>query len=60
VLEAYWDKMLNHIGKIALKRKDAHVKRVINKIAKVPEKVRYEVLKRFVQACRWVYAISFF
>ena len=60
MLEAYWDKMINHIGKIALKRKDAHVKRVINKIIKVPNKIRYEVLRRFVQACRWVYAISFF
>ena len=48
LLEAYWDKMIHHIGKIATKKKDIHVKRVLNEILKVPEKIRYEMLKRYV------------
>lgn len=60
LLEAYWDKMIFKIVSRASKKKDYLVMRVINQISKIPEKIRYEILKRFVQSCRWVYAIGFF
>ena len=49
MLEAYWDKIVNHVTKIAMKRKDSYlVKRILQKLEKVPERVRYEMLKRYV------------
>ena len=52
--------MIHQIMIRATKKKDQPVLRIIKKIMNIPNKIRYEVLKRFVQSCRWIYAIGFF
>ena len=39
---------------------DKIMKEMCIKIMRVPVDVRNEVLKKFVKACRWIYAIGFF
>ena len=52
LLVAYWDKLVHHITKTANKRRDYIVLGVIKKISEVKPKIKYEIMKRFVQSCR--------
>lgn len=59
VLMNYWDKMLGQIQMKASKTKDKKATALCRQIILVPKEVQYSILKKYVSACRLLYAIAF-
>jgi len=60
MLIAHWDKTLGKVYNLNVEKKDKKVIKLIDRIVKIPEKIKRCVLKYYLTKCFQLHAVAFF